>query len=316
MIIVPTRVCNTNNCNYCWVYKKDFEIKYFNNFDLSDFYEKLQILSEKTNDFELRFFWWEAFLKFKTIQNIIDFIKTKTNKYSFVINTNLTIIDEEKLKYIKDNNIKLIISCNWKINDHSITRWITIKQTLDLYKNIKLITSYNINHQINIVVDNNTSKNLKENLYFIQDELWWKNINLLPVNYNWWDENWLSDLEKSFDDLLVDIKNNKLKIHFINKDIDNQVLLFNSEFVIDSDWNIYPSMVILETFFNEQKKKILISNMTKNIIDFINDLNYFSVEDNYIYSKFINKFLENEFKSIIDNDYRSSELFHNFLIKF
>jgi len=74
-------------------------------------------------------------------------------------------------------------------------------------------------------------------------------------------------------------------------------------------------MVILETFFNEQKSKILISDLNKNLIDFKSDLDYFSLEDNLIYSKFINKFLEKEFKSIIDNDYKSSELFHNFLIK-
>lgn len=316
MIIVPTRVCNTNNCNYCSVYKSDFNIKYFDNFELEDFLKKIEIISNKTNDFELRFFWWEAFLKFKVIQKIIDYIKNVSGKYTFVINTNLTILDEEKLNYIKNNNIKLIISCNWKINDHSNTRWVTIKQTLDLYKNIKLIISYEINHQINIVVDNNTSKNLKENLFFIQNELWWKNINLLPVNYNWWTEEWLFYLEKSFDELLVEIKNGNFYSNFINKSIDNQVLLFNSEFVIDSDWKVYPSMVILETFFENEKKKIFISDLNKNIIDFNNDLNYFSIDDNKLYSKFINRFLENHFKYIIVNDYKSSELFHNFLIKF
>lgn len=315
MIIVPTRICNTNNCNYCSVYKKDFEQKYFLNFDLEDFFQKLILLSEKTLDYELRFFWWEAFLKFKTIKTIIDYIKTKTDKYNFVINTNLTILDEEKLNYILKNDIKLIISCNWKVNDHSKTRWVTIKQTLDLYKNIKLVTSYWIKHQINIVADNETAKNLRENLFFIQDELGGKNINLLPVNYNWWSDSGLCDLENSFNNILSDIKNEKLKIYFINKDINNEVLLFNSEFVIDSDWKVYPSMIILETFFEKQKNKILISDLNKSLDDFKNDISYFSIDDNKIYSLFINKFLENQFKDIIVNDYKSSELFHNFLIK-
>ena len=66
MIIVPTRVCNTDKCGYCWVLKKDFENKYFENLDINDFSKKLKILTEKSQDFDIRFFWWEPESSFFT----------------------------------------------------------------------------------------------------------------------------------------------------------------------------------------------------------------------------------------------------------
>lgn len=315
MIIVPTRVCNTDNCNYCWVYKKDFQKKYFNNFNIDDFYEKIKILASKSNDYELRFFWWEPMIRFDIIKKIVNYIKEKDSKFKFTINTNLTLLDEEKIDFVKKNNIKLIISCNWKLKNHSETRWISIKETIELYKNIKKITSNNIKNQINIVVNNENSKELVENLEFIEKYLWWKNINLLPVNYNWWNEKWLKEFEISLNILENKIKNKETNIIFINKEINNKVPLFNNEFVIDSDWKVYPNMVILESFFNDEKEKILITNISKNIEIFKSDVNFFDNENNILFNNFINNFLKKTFTNIIENDFKSSEIFHNFLMK-
>ena len=315
MIIVPTRVCNTDNCNYCWVYKKDFHEKYFNSFDIEDFYEKIKILSLKSNDYELRFYWWEPMIRFDIIKKIVNYIKEKDSKFKFTINTNLTLLDEEKIDFVNENNIKLIISCNWKLKNHSETRWISIKETIELYKNIKKITSNNIKNQINIVVNNENSKDLVENLEFIEKYLWWKNINLLPVNYNWWNEKWLKEFEISLNNLENKIKNKETNIIFINKEINNKVPLFNNEFVIDSDWKVYPNMVILESFFNYEKEKILITNISKNIEIFKSDVNFFDNENNILFNNFINNFLKKTFTNIIENDFKSSEIFHNFLMK-
>lgn len=89
--------------------------------------------------------------------------------------------------------------------------------------------------------------------------------------------------------------------------------LFNNEFVIDSDGSVYPSMVILETFFQEEKKKILITDLSKEILQVQKDLHFFDDEYNTIYSQYINQILQKKFESIIENDYKSSQIFHNFL---
>lgn len=314
MIIVPTRVCNTDTCNYCWVLKKDFEIKYFQDFSCSDFYEKAKLLSEKTNDFELRFFGWEPMLKFETIKKIIEYFHQNDSRFHFTINTNLTLIDEEKINFILKYDIKLIISCNGKILDHSTSRGISIKKTLDLYKNIKKITSKKIRHQINIVVDNNTASKIYENLEFIDQYLWATYINLLPVNYNGWTQIWLNNFKTWLKIVSEKLKNKELNIRFINKEIHNEVALFNSEFVIDSDGNVYASMVILETFFQDEKSKILITQLQKEENEIIKDLLFYDNEYNSIYSQYINTVLQKKFWEILKNDYQSSEIFHQFLL--
>lgn len=311
MIIVPTRICNTDKCWYCWVLKKDFENKYFKNFNVNNFKEKIELLSQKTWDYNLRFFWWEPFLKFPIIKNIIT--NLDKNKYNFIINTNLSLIKKEYLEFLKENNIKLIISCNWDLYSHCLTRNLEKDKTIILYQNIKKIVDYQIDYQINIVTTPKIVNRLHKNFTFIYNKLWWKVFNLLPVNYNWWTDEWLIEFEKQLKLIETDIKSNKLKIDFINKNVDNDVSLFNSEVVIDSDWKVYPSMVILETFFEKEKEKIQISDFNKTLVEINKDLEYYEKDNHKIYDNFINKVLNKKFEDIIENDNRSSQIFSEFL---
>lgn len=313
MIIVPTRICNTDKCSYCWVLKKDFENKYFKNLNINDFKEKIKLLSRKTWDYNLRFFWWEPFLKFPTIKEIIKILNKE--KYNFTINTNLSLIKEEYIPFLKENNIKLIISCNWDLYSHCLTRNLEKDKTIILYENIKKIVKYWIDYQINIVTTPKIVDRLHKNFNFIYNKLWWKIFNLLPVNYNWWTNKWLEIFKEQLELIEKDIKLNKLKINFINKEISNEVSLFNSEIVIDSDWKVYPSMVILETFFEKEKEKIQITDFNKNITEITSDLKYYEKDNHKIYDNFINKVLNKKFEDIIENDNRSSEIFSDFLKK-
>ncbi len=316
MIIIPTRVCNTNKCSYCWVLKKDFKINYFeNNLDLEDFVEKIKIISNKTWDCDIRFFWWEPFLKFDIIKNIIKHLKKQNNNYNFIINTNLSLIKKQYLSFLKENNIKLIISCNWDLYSHSITRNTSKDQTFKLYENIKKIIQNNINYQINIVTTPKIVSRLHKNFTFIYNELWWKIFNLLPVNYNWWDNDSLDEFEKQLNIVKNNIKNNELNIEFINKKVNNNVSLFNSEITIDSDWKVYPSMVIIEKFFEKEKQKILVSDLNNSTTKINDDFIYYEKNNHNIYDQYINKIINNKFKDIIDNDSKSSKIFHNFLIE-
>jgi len=313
MIIVPTRVCNTNKCNYCNVYKKDFDYLFFDEINYVDFCDKIVFLSEKNWDNNIRFFWWEPFLKFEIIKNIINELSKKNKKFNFVINTNLSLIRDEYLDYIKENNIKLIISCNWNIKSHTTTRLCDIKSTILLYKNIKQVINHNINYQINILTTPDTVEELYKNFIFLNKKIWINNFNLLPVNYKGWNEFSINIFRQELELIKKDIINKKLNIDFINKNINNNVNLFNSEIVIDSDWNIYPNMVIMEDFFQKYKNKILISNINKKLEDIKNDFDIVDNSSYQIYEIFINKIINNKFDTIIKNDNIVSEIFWDFL---
>ncbi|MBT3726289.1 hypothetical protein HOG21_00895 [bacterium] len=51
-------------------------------------------------------------MKFKIIKNIINSLKAKNSKFNYIINTNLSLLKNEHLDFLKNNNTKLIISCN------------------------------------------------------------------------------------------------------------------------------------------------------------------------------------------------------------
>ncbi len=313
MIIVPTRVCNTDKCWYCWVLKKDFENIYFKNLNILDFKNKLELLTEKTNDNEIRFFWWEPFLKFEIIKEIISWLDN--DKYNYTINTNLSLIKDDYLVFLKKYNIKLIISCNWDLYSHCLTRSLEKEKTILLYQNIEKIIKYWIRYQINIVTTPKIVDRLRKNLHFINRRLWWKIFNLLPVNYNWWTNEWLLEFKNQLSEIEKDIKNWDLNIHFINKDVNNKVSLFNSEIIIDSDWKIYPNMVIIEKFFEVEKKKIQITDFNKTYTEIQKNINNYDTETQIIYENYINKVLNKKFEDIIENDNESSEIFSDFLSK-
>ena len=316
MIIVPTRVCNTDSCWYCGVLKKDFSVKYFQDFDVNDFYSKLKVLANTSWDHTLRFFWWEPFLKFGVIKKIISsplLRKERARGWSFVINTNLSLIKDEYLEFLKQYNVKLIISCNGDLYSHSTTRNIDKQKVYTLYDNIKKVIQNNIPYQINIVTTPDIVGRLHKNFTFIYSKLWWKIFNLLPVNYNGWTQEWLEELKRQFLLIEKDIKLGKLPITFINKDVNNEVSLFNSEIVIDSDGKVYPSMVILEKFFEKEKNKIVLSDCNKSSAHFKEDIDYYEEDNHKIYDSYINKVLHKKFENIIENDNMSSKLFHDFL---
>lgn len=104
-------------------------------------------------------------------------------------------------------------------------------------------------------------------------------------------------------------------IYFINKEVENDISLFNSEFVIDSDGKVYPSMVILETFFLKEKDKIQISSLTQSLQDIEHDFQDWEDSQHKIYSLFINKLLKKKFPDILEKDNESSMIFHRFILQ-
>lgn len=319
MIIVPTRVCNTDSCNYCGVLKKDTSYNYFHdNFNRKAFIQRLLYISKKTQDNELRLFWWEPFLNFPLIQQIIEALERQDIKeITITINTNLSLFTTEHLSFLKKHDIKIIMSCNWDLYSHCLTRWVNSQQATKLYTDMKTIVNAWIRYQINVVSTPEIVSRLHKNFCFIREKTNWKIFNFLPVNYNGWNTKSLEILEAQLYKIQTDINNNWVlwDISFINKTVNNSVSLFNSEIVIDSDGKIYPNMVILETFFEKEKSNIEISNITKSIEEIKKDFSYYDTESQKIYEQYINTVLKKKFWDILENDEKSSIIFHNFLEK-
>ncbi len=93
----------------------------------------------------------------------------------------------------------------------------------------------------------------------------------------------------------------------------NAVNLFVSEIVIDSDGGVYPSMVVLETFFREEKSDILMSDFSRGMEIFQKDLAHWSGDLHEIYSAFITKTLRAKFGDLLDHDNEASHIFADFL---
>lgn len=218
MILVPTRKCNTDTCGYCGVLKTDSGDLYFQDADETEVYDRLLLLAEKTGDFELRFFGGEPLLQFATIQRLITYISNKDTTvipllypvlareagidkkpFTFVINTNLSLLKDDWIQFFLEYDVKLIISCNGDLYSHCQTRGVVKEVTLKLYENIQRIISAGVAYQINIVSTPDVVARLHKNFVFLREKLGGRVFNFLPVNYNGWDEASLSTLESELE---------------------------------------------------------------------------------------------------------------------
>ncbi len=121
MIIVPTRVCNSNQCDYCSVLKEDQGKLYFKEgFQIEDFIERLVYLRTITGENEIRFFGGEPFLALSRIEEIVR--RTTPLGFRTVINTNLSLFKKEHIEFLRQYQIKLIVSCNGDLLSHCPTR--------------------------------------------------------------------------------------------------------------------------------------------------------------------------------------------------
>jgi hypothetical protein len=102
---------------------------------------------------------------------------------------------------------------------------------------------------------------------------------------------------------------------FVNSKTRVNVPLFLSEIVIDSDGSIYPSMIVFETFFNEYKDRIKISDFNKTLELMNDDFGFWDDELYIVNEHFIKDIIEKKFGKILKNDYAINEILGNFFMK-
>jgi uncharacterized protein len=146
MIVVSLR-CNSN-CSYCQVSKKE---KNDFSFDMTKKTAKKvieKIFETPSNSIKIEFQGGEALINFDIIKYIIEKAEWtnlfKKKKLEFVICTNLTLLDEKMLKWLKGHKVYISTSIDGPKELHNINRpLLDIENSYDLVtENIELCRKY------------------------------------------------------------------------------------------------------------------------------------------------------------------------------
>lgn len=124
MVVVTLR-CNSN-CSYCQVSKKDLDDQ---NFDMTKNIAKKtveKIFQSPSNSIKIEFQGGEALLNFEIIKYIINLAEWKNifakKDLEFVICTNLTLLEEKMLKWLKGHKVYISTSIDGPKDLHNINR--------------------------------------------------------------------------------------------------------------------------------------------------------------------------------------------------
>lgn len=284
LIYILTYDCNFR-CTYCDINKRKE--------DISEKILEDSLLFLKENNFNIiktKFFWWEPLIKKENIKYIINNFPNKYNS-DFYITSNSTLINDNFIDFVKEKNIKLTFSLDWNSETTSENRLLINWSNLSniIIENTK---KYSEHIRINQVITSKNSKDFFKNFKFIYD-LWVRNFNFLPEYYKKWSKEWLINLKNWFDEILNFYKEwNNFKL--VNLENYSDMAFFNLWIIIDTDWKIYWTNLILSWIFEKYKQELL-------IWDIYNWLQY-NISDRNFSEKYLNKIdniLKNEYSSWI-----------------
>lgn len=272
-ILHLTQCCNLR-CKYCYESRGKNELS----FEMI----KLIIDSEidrKSKNVGLTFYGGEPLLKKDLIYKTIDYIKSKKSKteFYFGITTNGTLMDDNFIKIIKENNfVSLGYSFDGKKETQNLNR-VTIegKGTFDVVeKNAKKLLNINKSIVVMVVVTKNNIEKLSENVTYLIS-LGFKSINLLFDYLQDWQDEDLKIIKEQYnkvaevyynkfiqeEDIDIFVFDEKIKTYIkddcnCNDDCQLGVKSIN----VGTDGNFYPCMQFVDS------KEYIIGNC-KNGID-------------------------------------------------
>ena len=142
-IIVTTLRCN-HKCQYCHAAVAPMSAK---EMDMTEETAKKvvdTIFYTSNPDLTIEFQGWEALVNWDVVKYIIEYAKIKAihlkKNIRFALVTNLTLMDEDKLKYLLDNNVWLSTSLDWDEETHNFNRtfkdWNSFEQVIYWIKRI------------------------------------------------------------------------------------------------------------------------------------------------------------------------------------
>ncbi len=228
-IIVVNLNCN-HSCLYCHASATNVSSdKYKMNKDVAK--KVVDVIFQTTSwTINIEFQWWEPLLNWDVVKYVIGYSKEKNKKFKLdmrlSIVTNLTLMDDEKMTYLLDNNVWISTSLDgdehvhnynrkfvwWKNSHKEVIKW--IKKINDYAKKL-----WKQNYQV-WAIATVTKESLKYPKQIIDTyvKLWLKRIFIRPLNPYWfaskiWNDIWYNQ------DQYIKFYNNFIKyIKKLNKD--------------------------------------------------------------------------------------------------
>lgn len=255
LIYILTYDCNFR-CKYCDIHKRKESIT------LDTIKQSLEFLNRWNFSIEkVKFFWGEPLIKRDFIKYIIHNFPKKYFP-QFYVTTNATLVDDDFMLFAKENNLIITFSIDWDIETTAKNRVLQNGENSAI-KVIENTRKYSGDIRINQVITSQTAPLFFDNFKFIYD-LWVRKFNFLPEYYSEWTKAWLKNLKLWFDKIRS-FYNDWNNFHLVNLENYSEIAFFNFWLVVDTDWKIYWTNLVLSWVFEKYKKELQIWNLDSEL---------------------------------------------------
>ena len=253
--------CNLN-CKYCYENKENEDISFENIKKLIDYEVK-----QKSKYSIITFYGGEPLLKKDLIKATIEYIKSKKSKTKFYygITTNGTLVDDEFIKMIKENNfVDVAYSFDGMEDTQNLNR-VTAegKETFEkVSKNARKLLYNFENVTAMVVVTKNNLEKLSENVKYLIS-FGFESINLLFNYLDNWEDKDLEKIKEQYnniaeiyydkilkeEDIEIPLIDEKIKTYIKGYDCNEECNLGMKNINVGTDGNFYPCVQFVK---NEQ----------------------------------------------------------------
>jgi sulfatase maturation enzyme AslB (radical SAM superfamily) len=265
LVLLLTHSCQLR-CQYCRVRKFPAVM------DIEVLYKSIELLfSSYRQHLELQFFGGEPLLEFDLLKKAVNYansLKEKNNKkVSFIISTNGIALDYEKVKFLKENDFTVEISCDGPREYQLKNRGDA--QHSDYYgqllKNIRLSQKHSLNFYIIMVVLPDDVSNLFNNFLYLSE----KGFKNIQINYAlgvFWPQSARQELMRQLDKIKKFIKDKNQTALINSGALRREPVVLNAELTVDCDGGIfYETGICLEEDFYKMKQLFCAGTVYKTL---------------------------------------------------
>ncbi len=271
LLLIATHNCNYK-CKYCFIQQdgltmnEDILLRSIN-----------LLLKSSSNYVQLQYFGGEPLLlPFSLLKKSVRYFREKGEKLGkktdVIITTNGSLIDEEKVKFFKEENIIIELSLDGDRESQRINRPQKDK-TIDSYemtiRGLPILLKYGIDTRASMVVSPFTVDKLVHNFKHLVLNLKFSKLFLMTACGYLWPKDKLLSLKKELISLapfIIYLIKEK-KFTFLNLTEWLDPLRMNTEVSVDADGTIYPACISYLIFNQKVKEKLILGNIFQENIN-------------------------------------------------